>query len=44
LEFAGFELGVASFRSSEYDEAAAFPRGGAGEAETVMAEAGEATK
>ena len=44
LEFPTFEQGVACFRSPEYDAAAAYRRGGAGEVETVMLEAGEFTK
>jgi uncharacterized protein (DUF1330 family) len=43
IEFPTFEQGVACFRSTEYDEAAAFRRNGAGEVETVMLEAGDAT-
>jgi uncharacterized protein (DUF1330 family) len=35
---------VACFRSDEYNEAAAFRRDGAGEVETIMVEAGDATK
>ena len=44
IEFPSFEQGVACFRSGEYNEAAAFRRGGAGEVETIMVEAGDATK
>jgi uncharacterized protein (DUF1330 family) len=44
IEFASFEQGVACFRSDEYNEAAAFRRDGAGEVETIMVEAGDATK
>ena len=44
IEFPTFEQGVACFRSPEYEAAAAFRRGGAGEVETVMLEAGEFTK
>ena len=36
IEFPTFEQGVACFTSPEYDEAAAFRRGGAGEVETIM--------
>jgi uncharacterized protein (DUF1330 family) len=43
IEFPTFEQGVACFTSSEYDEAAAFRRGGAGEVETIIVEGGEAT-
>jgi uncharacterized protein (DUF1330 family) len=35
--------GVACFKSKEYDEAAAFRRKGAGEVETIIVEAGDAT-
>jgi uncharacterized protein (DUF1330 family) len=38
IEFPTFEQGVACFTSKEYDEAAAFRRGGAGEVETIMVE------
>ena len=38
IEFAALEQGVACFQSAEYDRAAAFRRGGAGEIETVMLE------
>ena len=44
LEFPTFEQGVACFQSHEYNAAAAFRRGGAGEVETVMVDAGDATK
>jgi uncharacterized protein (DUF1330 family) len=44
IEFPTFEQGVACFTSKEYDAAAAFRRGGAGEVETIMVEGGEATK
>ncbi len=45
IEFPTFEQGVACFQSKEYDEAAAFRRqGGAGEVETIMVDAGDATK
>jgi uncharacterized protein (DUF1330 family) len=43
IEFPTFEQGVACFASKEYDEAAAFRRGGAGEVETIIVEGGEAT-
>jgi len=39
IEFPSFEQGVACFTSPEYDAAAAFRRGGAGEVETVIVEA-----
>lgn len=39
IEFPTFEQGVACFTSPEYDAAAAFRRGGAGEVETVIVEA-----
>ena len=42
IEFPTFEQGVACF-TREYDEAAAFRRDGAGEVETIMVEAGDAT-
>jgi len=38
IEFPTLEQGVACFTSPEYDHAAAFRRGGAGEVETVMVE------
>lgn len=45
IEFPSFEQGVACFQSKEYDEAAAFRRqNGAGEVETIMVDAGDATK
>ena len=44
IEFATLEQGVACFRSDEYNEAAAFRRSGAGEVETIMVDAGDATK
>jgi uncharacterized protein (DUF1330 family) len=43
IEFPTFDQGVACFTSKEYDEAAAFRRAGAGEVETVIVEAGDAT-
>jgi uncharacterized protein (DUF1330 family) len=36
IEFPTFEHGVACFGSDEYNKAAAFRRGGAGEVETVI--------
>ena len=44
IEFPNFEQGVACFTSPEYDRAAAFRRNGAGEVETVIVEAGDATR
>jgi uncharacterized protein (DUF1330 family) len=44
IEFPTFEQGVACFTSEEYNKAAAFRRGGAGEVETVIVEAIEAAK
>ena len=44
IEFPTFEQGVGCFTSKEYDEAAAFRRAGGGEVETVIVEAGDATK
>jgi uncharacterized protein (DUF1330 family) len=44
IEFPTFEQGVACFTSDEYNKAAAFRRGGAGEVETVILDGGEATK
>lgn len=38
IEFPTLEQGVACFTSPEYDKAAAFRRGGAGEVETIMVE------
>jgi len=43
IEFPTFEQGVACFESSEYDEAAAFRRSGAGEVEIIMVDGGDAT-
>jgi uncharacterized protein (DUF1330 family) len=43
IEFPTFEQGVACFTSPEYNEAAAFRRGGAGEVETIMVDGGDAT-
>jgi hypothetical protein len=34
---------VACFESGEYNKAASFRRGGAGEVETIMVESGDAT-
>jgi uncharacterized protein (DUF1330 family) len=44
IEFPSFEQGVACFQSDEYNKAAAFRRSGAGEVETIMVDAGDATK
>ena len=44
IEFPTFEQGVACFTSPEYDQAAAFRRNGSGEVETIMVDAGDATK
>jgi len=44
IEFPSLEQGVACFQSPEYQQAAAFRRAGAGEVETVMVEAGDATR
>jgi uncharacterized protein (DUF1330 family) len=44
IEFPSFEDGVACFNSDEYQEAAAHRRDGGGIVETVMLEAGDATK
>ncbi|EJW11952.1 hypothetical protein A33M_2600 [Rhodovulum sp. PH10] len=45
IEFPTFEQGVACFRSPEYDAAAKFRRqNGVGEVETIMVDAGDATK
>ena len=44
IEFPTFEQGVACFSSPEYEQAAAFRRKGAGEVETVIVEAGDATR
>lgn len=44
IEFPSFEKGVACFKSPEYQAAATFRRAnGAGEVETVMVDAGDAT-
>jgi uncharacterized protein (DUF1330 family) len=44
IEFATFEQAVACQQSPEYQEAAAFRKGGAGEVELVIVDGGEATK
>src|SRR5438552_12107087 len=44
IEFPTFEQGVACFQSDEYNRAAAFRRSGAGEVETIVVDAGDATK
>ena len=44
IEFPSFEQGVACFASDEYNKAATFRRGGSGEVETIMVDAGDATK
>jgi uncharacterized protein (DUF1330 family) len=45
IEFPTFEQGVACFRSPEYDAAAAHRRAnGVGEVQTIMVDAGDATK
>ena len=44
IEFPTFEQGVACFKSDDYNTAAAFRRGGAGEVETIVVDAGDATK
>ncbi len=43
IEFPSLEQAVACFESPEYQQAAAFRRGGAGEVETVIVEGGDAT-
>jgi len=43
IEFPTFDQAVACFTSQEYDDAAAFRRGGAGEVETIIVEGGDAT-
>jgi uncharacterized protein (DUF1330 family) len=43
IEFPTFDQAVACFKSPEYEEAAAFRRGGAGEVETIIVEGGDAT-
>jgi uncharacterized protein (DUF1330 family) len=44
IEFPSLEQAVACHDSPEYQEAAAFRKGGAGEVELVIVEAGDATK
>jgi uncharacterized protein (DUF1330 family) len=44
IEFPSLEQGVTCFTSPEYEQAAAFRRNGAGEVETIIVEAGDATK
>ena len=44
IEFPTFEQGVACFTSDDYNKAAAFRRAGAGEVETIIVDAGDATK
>jgi uncharacterized protein (DUF1330 family) len=44
IEFASLEQAVACHDSPEYQEAAAFRKGGAGEVELVIVEGGDATK
>jgi uncharacterized protein (DUF1330 family) len=43
IEFPSLEQAVACQKSAEYQEAAAFRRGGAGEVELVIVESGDAT-
>jgi len=43
IEFPSYEQGVACFTSPEYEQAAAFRRNGAGEVETIIVDAGDAT-
>ncbi len=43
IEFPTFEQGVACFQSPEYQEAAAFRRGGSGVVENVIVEGGDST-
>jgi uncharacterized protein (DUF1330 family) len=43
IEFPTFEQAVACFESKEYQDAAAFRRGGAGIVENVIVEGGDAT-
>jgi uncharacterized protein (DUF1330 family) len=43
IEFPTLEQGVACFQSPEYQEAAAFRRGGGGIVENVIVESGDAT-
>ncbi len=44
IEFPTFEQGVACFTSDEYNKAAAYRRAGAGEVETIIVDAGDATR
>ena len=44
IEFPTYEQGVGCFTSPEYEQAAAFRRNGAGEVETIIVDAGDATK
>jgi uncharacterized protein (DUF1330 family) len=44
IEFPTLEAGVACFKSDEYNAAATFRRSGAGEVETIMVDAGDATR
>jgi uncharacterized protein (DUF1330 family) len=44
IEFRSLEQALACHDSPEYQEAAAFRKGGAGEVELVIVEAGDATK
>ncbi len=44
IEFPTMEQAVACFESPEYQEAAAFRRGGGGEVENVIVEGGDATR
>lgn len=44
IEFPTFEQALACQRSAEYQEAAAFRRGGGGEVELVIVEGGDATR
>jgi uncharacterized protein (DUF1330 family) len=44
IEFPSLEQAVACHRSPEYQQAARFRAGGAGEVETIVVEAGDATK
>ena len=43
IEFPSFEQGIACFTSGEYQAAAGFRRGGAGEVETIIVEGGDVT-
>jgi uncharacterized protein (DUF1330 family) len=44
IEFPAFEQGVACFQSDEYDRAEFFRSSGAGDGETIVVDAGDATK